>query len=132
MNIVQRLEANSTWEPNSGCRIWLGTLHREHGAVKVGGRVDHINGVRSDNRWCNLRLATQRQNSANQGLRTTNKSGIKGVSWEARRGSWRAQIVAGGKALFLGSFKTITEAKAARLAAEAEHHGDFARTEGTA
>ena len=289
MNLLQRLEANSTWEPNSGCRIWLGALSREHGVVKVGGKaeavhrvawelergpipkglwvlhncgvgpcfnvnhlrlgtreenaadrrrhggylgapgggtiaqvrvadspspprtraektqmsheevrrildydpetgafrwkarsdrdkswnhrwvgeeagsvlqigycyinilnkphlahrlawlfmmgawpargqqIDHINGDRSDNRWCNLRLATQEQNSANQGIRANNKSGVKGVSWDKKKQMWVAMITKGRVQKFLGYFRTIPEAAAARRAAETEHHGGYAR-----
>lgn len=91
------------------------------------GQIDHINGDRADNRWSNLRLATQRQNSANQGLRTDNTSGVKGVSWDARKKLWLAQIVRDGKNTFLGYHRTIEEAASARAAAEMEQQGDFAR-----
>jgi hypothetical protein len=96
------------------------------------GQIDHINGDRTDNRWSNLRLVTQKQNSANQGLRTNNISGIKGVSWEARSKKWRAQIMKDGKAHYLGAYHTVEEATAVRRAAELEHQGIYARTEGTA
>lgn len=32
-----------------------------HGAVPHGKQIDHINGIRDDNRLCNLRLVTQRK-----------------------------------------------------------------------
>lgn len=292
MNLVQRFEANSTWEPNSGCRIWLGALKREHGVIKLNGRsesvhrlawemergpipkalwvlhncgvgpcfnvahlrlgtrdenasdramhggylgkpgggllsqvriadaprtkrlratdaelnqaelrrilsydpstgifrwrarpdrdqtwntrfvgeiagsvlqigyryinlntklktahrlawlymtgewpigqVDHINGNRSDNRWINLRAATQIENSANQGIRSTNTSGAKGVSWDAAKGRWKASITVAGKTINIGRYKTLAEAAAARRKAEDEHHGVFAHTQGIA
>lgn len=91
------------------------------------GQIDHINGDRTDNRWANLRIATQKQNSANQGLRSTNKSGIKGVCWVASKKFWRATITLEGKDKFLGYYKTLAEAASARSAAEAEHHGVFAK-----
>jgi len=47
--------------------------------------VDHINGIKTDNRWCNLRLATMSQNKANEGIRESNSSGWKGVSFFLRR-----------------------------------------------
>lgn len=91
-------------------------------------QIDHINGDRADNRWSNLRAATQKQNSANQGLRTNNRSGVKGVSWESRSKKWRADITIGGKQIVLGRFRTIEDAAAARRAAETDHHGAFARS----
>lgn len=96
------------------------------------GHIDHINGDKMDNRWANLRLATAAQNGANVGLRSTNKSGVKGISWDARHKCWYAKITINLKQINLGYFKTLEEATAARRLAEAEHHGDYARTEGTA
>ena len=43
--------------------------------------IDHKNGIRTDNRICNLREATASQNGANKGRLTRNTSGFKGVSW---------------------------------------------------
>jgi hypothetical protein len=43
--------------------------------------MDHVNGDRADNRWCNLREATQSQNQANTSMRADNISGYKGVCW---------------------------------------------------
>lgn len=55
-------------------------------------KIDHINRNRSDNRICNLRLADDSQNSANQSIRSDNTSGIKGVTWNKLRNKWQAQI----------------------------------------
>lgn len=54
--------------------------------------IDHLNRNRSDNSIENLRLADHNQNAANQSLRSDNTSGKKGVTWNARRGKWEAQI----------------------------------------
>jgi HNH endonuclease len=45
--------------------------------------MDHVNGDRADNRWCNLREATQSQNQANTSMRADNISGYKGVCWHS-------------------------------------------------
>lgn len=94
--------------------------------------VDHINGNPLDNRWANLRCATKAQNEHNTGLRSNNKSGVKGVSWDKSRGRWFASITVNGKERALGRFDDIEEATKARRAAEAEHHGVFAHTQGNA
>lgn len=94
--------------------------------------VDHQDLDGLNNRWVNLRKATHSQNGHNQGLRSNNKSGVKGVSWERGRSKWIATITMNGREKHLGRFNTIEEAAAARRAAEANYHGDFAHTAGTA
>ena len=46
--------------------------------------IDHINLDRKDNRFCNLRLSTRAQNMQNFRIRPDNKSGVKGVYWDAK------------------------------------------------
>lgn len=81
--------------------------------------IDHINGVRSDNRFANLRAATHLTNHKNHCCRSNNRSGVNGVFFERRSGKWRAAIgIGGGKARHIGLFETIEAATAARKAAE--------------
>ena len=54
--------------------------------------VDHINRCKLDNRKCNLRLVTQSQNCFNQKLRSTNKTGFNGVSYDSIRKKYVATI----------------------------------------
>ena len=54
--------------------------------------IDHINGDTSDNRISNLRAASQSQNMQNARLRDDNKTGFKGVFWDANRGQYLASI----------------------------------------
>jgi len=90
--------------------------------------VDHIDMHRANDRWLNLRLATNSQNQANRGLMVTNSSGTKGVRFEASRGKWRAQITIMGKSKNLGRYWTREEAMAAYERAAKAAWGDFART----
>ncbi|MDO7911362.1 HNH endonuclease [Pseudomonas sp. 22-AL-CL-001] len=54
--------------------------------------IDHLNGVRSDNRWLNLRISGQSANLRNAKRYATNRSGITGVYWSAPTGKWQASI----------------------------------------
>lgn len=83
--------------------------------------VDHENGIRSDNRYSNLKPANHRQNAKNTSIRSNNKSGVMGVHWHKKAGKWSAMIgVDGGKSKYLGLFENIEDAAAARRRAEAE------------
>ena len=89
-------------------------------------QLDHINRDRRDNRLVNLRPASQSQNSCNGSLRSTNKSGYRGVSWEKRKRKWQARIVKDGKQYPLGYFDTKESAYDAYLEAAKRLHGEFA------
>ena len=80
--------------------------------------VDHISQDKSDNRPCNLRDVTPQCNIRNTGLRSDNKSGVKGVSQLRKSGDWCPRIGVSGKDRNLGHHKDFTEAVAHRLAAE--------------
>jgi hypothetical protein len=90
-------------------------------------QIDHINGLRDDNRFANLREATNAKNRLNSKRRADNASGFKGVSWERRRSVWIANIQKGNRRFYLGQFATPEEAHAAYCLAAEKHHGDFAR-----
>ena len=86
---------------------------------------DHVNGNTLDNRRCNLRIATASQNIMNRPPRSGTASGLKGVSFDKRYGTWRASIKANGKTRHLGSFRDPHEAHAAYMAVARELHGEF-------
>jgi hypothetical protein len=87
--------------------------------------IDHVDGDKTNNRLCNLRLATTSQNNANRPVHKNNKCGFKGVA--LYRGKWRSQIQVDGKNHHLGYFDTAEEAHAAYVAAAEKHFGRFAR-----
>lgn len=89
--------------------------------------VDHINRDRSDNRIENLRSASKGQQLLNTGLRSDNKSGIKGVSWHKPTGTWRGQVWHQGKAYSAGYFHLKEECADAVKALRERLHGEFAR-----
>lgn len=90
-------------------------------------QIDHINGNPSDNRWSNLRLATQNQNKQNSGVYKNSKSGVKGVSWHLATGMWRAVIQVNRKQVYLGRFEDINDAARAYQQAAEKHFGTFSR-----
>lgn len=54
--------------------------------------VDHINHIKTDNRWANLRHADQFLNSQNMSKSSRNSSGIVGVFWDKSRDRWVANL----------------------------------------
>ena len=80
--------------------------------------MDHINRDGCDNRIVNLREVTPREQSMNTGLSSANTSGVKGVSFLKDKGKWRASINIDGRKTNLGTFVELSDAIAARKAAE--------------
>jgi AP2 domain/HNH endonuclease len=108
-------------------------IHRQLMGLRKGDSltVDHINLNSLDNRRVNLRLATRHQQSANRRMRTNNRTGVKGVSFNSKLGKYRAQlaITTNGKRknYHLGDFTTIHEAAMAYAEKIKEVYGEFAR-----
>lgn len=83
--------------------------------------VDHRDGDGHNNRWLNLRPATQPVNQQNQRTASrNNRLGLLGV--RAFGGKFRSAICVDGKAKHLGTFDTPTAAHAAYLAAKRQLH----------
>lgn len=84
--------------------------------------VDHINGIRSDNRWINLREADATLNRQNIVVAQANSStGLRGA-FKGRNGKFRSQISSDGKLIYLGEFATAEDAAAAYAAAKTLYH----------
>lgn len=83
--------------------------------------VDHISGVRNDNRWTNLRAVTGSENNKNTKIRADNTSGILGVYWHKASSKWQASIGVDGRFIHLGLFNNIEEAADARKLANKKH-----------
>ena len=90
--------------------------------------IDHRDGNRANNRWSNLRLATQSENSANRRRHMNNTSGFKGVSL-CPSGKWRAYVTRNNRKIYLGRYATPQAAHAAYVAAARKLFGEFARSE---
>lgn len=96
--------------------------HRVAWALHYGewpeDQIDHVNGIRSDNRIENLRSVSQSDNQKNAKLRHDNKSGIPGVDWKTSCSLWRVRASIGKRRILVGYYKNLSDAKVARLEAE--------------
>jgi hypothetical protein len=95
-----------------------------HGAHPTD-QLDHINGIKTDNRIVNLREATNAQNGKNIGVKKNNKSGYPGVHFKAN--GWTACIKVNRKNIYLGRFKCKEDAVIARQKAEQTFYGEWTR-----
>lgn len=122
--------ANYTWWFSSpgyakghvgGSDVWL---HRFIMNPADGLVVDHINGDKSDNRRCNLRCATQQQNTWNNHVKVgiSPHKNIRKVNCH-----FEVSMRLYGAVTWIGSFPTLEEALEARNAAYREHREEFAR-----
>ena len=86
--------------------------------------IDHINGIRSDNRFCNLREASRSQNQQNRKkAQLNNKStGIIGTYVERATGKFYSSITLNRKQKRLGTFNTVEQAHNAYIKAKRELH----------
>ena len=75
---------------------------------ELPNQIDHINGTKDDNRLCNLRVVTTKQNLENRGAPKNNTSGFKGVT--KRGNKFIAQIMHNQKQHYLGVFDTAEQA----------------------
>jgi len=144
---------NLNYECESGCffsyrlKRAVGTIEKSNGYTKIycmgayryahriawlmhhgfmpPNQIDHINGIKTDNRICNLRLATNSQNVANTGVRRSSTTGVTGVSFFSPISKWQAYIDFNKKRTHLGYFDNIDDAILARREAEVIH-GEFA------
>lgn len=80
-------------------------------------QVDHINGKRDDDSWCNLRLATNGENNQNKPSKNYCK---------IHNGTYLVYIDVNGQRIYLGTFKTESSAKEAANSAKEKYHGRFA------
>ena len=86
------------------------------------GQIDHINGVKDDNRLTNLRDVSNKTNSRNQNrAHKDNKVGALGVTTRPR-GKYQATITVDGKKLYLGQHETSELASQAYAKAKVKFH----------
>jgi hypothetical protein len=84
--------------------------------------VDHINRIKHDDRWNNLRHVNRQCNARNRGTLKNNKSGIVGVCWKSKIKSWASEITVNKKTIHLCYSKSKAEAVKARWKAEKKYN----------
>lgn len=118
--------------PHGGGYIVIGVDGRLHLAHRLAwfwmtgawpiDQIDHVNGLKADNAFANLREATTAENHQNMPVRVDNKSGATGVRYCAASRRWIAQICVRYRKKTIGSFRTKEEAVQARREAKATEH----------
>jgi len=147
---AEALKKHLRYDQDTGLFIWIsrtigkvaGCLSKESGYVKIRindvlylahrlawlyvegywpeHEIDHINGVRNDNRRANLRHVTGTCNAQNTKIFETNTSGYPGVSWSKERRAWESKINISDKTIHLGRYHTPIDAALARYTFESQ------------
>jgi hypothetical protein len=92
-----------------------------HHGVWPTDQIDHINGIRTDNRIVNLREVNNSENQKNARIPDNNTSGYIGVCWHKLTSKWQAQITVDGERIKLGLFDNLHDAVAARTKANQQY-----------
>ena len=117
-----------TNKPNSRGYINIGIggkMYRVHRLIMLAfvgesdKQVDHINRIKTDNRFENLRYCTNIENSLNRDW----VDNAKGYSWHINK--WQARININGKQKHLGSFDNEQEARQAYLNARLKYSNEL-------
>jgi hypothetical protein len=134
-NIASKKVGDVAGNVNSKGYIRIGINYATHKAHRLAWlymtgsfpqyQVDHINGNKEDNRWCNLREATNAENQCNKSLSIRNKSGLKGVSWDKKANKWRAQSTLNNIKKYLGMFESKESAYKSYVDFSRNHHKEF-------
>lgn len=89
--------------------------------------IDHKDMDPSNNKWGNLREATQSENGKNRKPAKRGTSKFLGVCWDKRRNRWIASIQSNGARKHIGYYDCEVKAAKAYDAAAIKLHGVFAR-----
>ena len=119
-----------TWDISNCGYVISGhiTMHRFLFDIPAGELIDHANGDRTDNRRCNLRIASASENNANRSVIKKHGASTKykGVV-EYNAGRYRATIGYHYKRIQIGYFKTAESAARAYNKRAVELFGNFAK-----
>src|SRR5262245_25049621 len=95
--VVRNLTIRINGQPTRYQTVILHRLVAKRAGHSIdGAEVDHEDRDKLNNRRSNLRVATRRQNCANTSLKSSNKTGCKGV-FRLPSGKYQANIRTNGK-----------------------------------
>ncbi|EMQ3399759.1 TPA: HNH endonuclease [Yersinia enterocolitica] len=89
--------------------------------------LDHINGIRTDNRISNLREVSRTENNRNIGISPRNTSGYAGVTFVKSSKKWAAQLKINKRQISGGLFINKIDAVLAFNVLAMKFHGEFAK-----
>ena len=103
------------------CKIvlWL------HGVDTTYGVIDHIDRCKTNDKFSNLRICNHAGNNQNKPTPSSNRSGIKGVSWNSRDCKWQVQIQVNRCRFSLGYYDDMELAALVAEEARVKYHKEF-------
>jgi hypothetical protein len=95
--------------------------------AKIGEIIDHINGNKLDNRSCNLRKVTNKENRYNSSKQKGTSSKYIGVYYNKLRKKWYTTIRVNNKLLYLGCYHDEDTAGKVRDEATKKYFGIYGK-----
>ena len=92
----------------------------------IPSMLDHINGIKTDNRIENLRVATPSQNGYNTKIKSSNTTGVKNVQWVKHMSKWQVRLRINKQIAVIGHFQDLELAELVAMEARHKYHGNYA------
>jgi hypothetical protein len=120
-------------EPNGYLRVRIDgkryTVHQVVFCMQYGyipKMLDHINGIKDDNRIENLRVATPSENGYNTKIKSSNTTGVKNVQYIKHMDKYQVRLRINKQNTVIGHFKDLELAELVAMEARHKYHGEYA------